>query len=169
MSKDIWSNLKNVEPDLEPPNKILNHISDGLDQATGGKINFEIEKVNYFPEEVSYGQPFGLAFESRKNPHPPFGYDTSEGTDLNFRFRYLLYVTDEPSIKAEIFKFRYPLEFYPVRFFIRKGNFSSLDTFFDDDDILRGENESKFFEICQKIFSSNEFNRIIKRLAALGT
>lgn len=169
MSEDIWKNLKDVEPDLEPPNKILNHISEGLEQATDGKINFEIEKVNYFPEEVSYGQSIGISFESHKDPHPPFGYDTSEGTDLNFRFRYLLYVSDEPSIKAEIFKFRYPLEFYPVRFFIRKGNFPSLDSFYDDDEILRGESESKFIDICQKIFSSNEFKKIIKRLAALGT
>lgn len=177
MSEKTWQGINNLKPDLQPPNKILNQLSDGLHDATGGLVDYEIDKVNFFPEEVTYTtktqDPFSslsqFGTKKVKNPHPEFGYDTSEGKNVEFRFRYILKVADQPSIKAEIFKFKYPVTFYPVKYFTPKSNFEDLEEFYDKDDNLIAENEDLFKKICLIIFQSDEFTRLIKRFSAMGT
>ncbi|MTI89035.1 MAG: hypothetical protein FH748_13845 [Balneolaceae bacterium] len=181
MSEQIWEKADNLKPDLTPPDKIIEELSSGLIDATDGLVNFEIEKVNFFPEEVTYSveikDPFLTSAMSQfggskktKNPHPEFGYDTSEGKNIAFRYRYILKVVEKPSVKAEIFKFKYPVDFYPVRFFIEKNNFNTLKEFIDEeDDNLQVENEESFRKVCLAIFQSEEFARIVRRLSAIGT
>lgn len=165
---NIWKSINGIEPDLMPPDKVLHKLSAGLNEATNQLIDYKIEKVNFFPEEVEYSiGEFESDWGGSRNPHPEFGYDTNESTELKFRYRYLLLVKNNPSIKAEIFKFRYPLNFYPVTFFIPKGRFGDLEMYFKGKQIL-ANCESNFNDICTSIFQSDDFSNIIKRLSALG-
>ncbi len=176
MSEVIWKTIDDLKPDLQPPNKVLENLSEGLYDATSGLVDFKIEEVKYFPEEVTYSVKAanpafsalqGLGSKTVKDPHPDFGYDTSEGRNVAFRYRYILIVADQPSIKAEIFKFKFPVAFYPVKFFIDKDNFRDLEEYYEDEE-LTTPNEELFKEICLKIFQSQEFVRIIKRFSAIG-
>lgn len=165
---DIWKSIEGIKPDLAPPDKVLHELSAGLKEATNQLIDYKIEKVNFFPEEVKYSiGEFENDWRDRKEPHPDFGYDTNESSDLKFRFRYLLIVKNNPSIRAEIFKFRFPLNFYPVTFFIPKGHFQELEIYYKGKQIL-ANCENNFNDICINIFQSDDFSNIIKRLSALG-
>lgn len=177
MSEQTWNETGNLKPDLSPPEKIVRDISEGLKDFTDGLVDFEIEKVNFFPDEVTHSTQFNNPFLSQlsnkpqtvKDPHPEFGYNPSEGTNVTFRFRYILKVVNKPSVKAEIFKFKYPVDFYPVIFFIGKHDFNTLKKYINEGENLQVEKEDKFKKVCLAIFRSDEFARIVRRLSAIGT
>jgi len=78
-------------------------------------------------------------------------------------------VTNE-NIEFELFKFKFPLLFYPVQFFLDKDSFAGLKDFIHDNDenqLVVANNEQELQNIIATIIRSGSTIKLIKRLMAL--
>ena len=82
MESNPWKDISPKPDTIIPPVKVIEKIFSGLSDFSSKKVGFELKKVNYFPEEVTFTSPMGTfidpSWEPKVNPHPDFGYNPGE-------------------------------------------------------------------------------------------
>ena len=146
------------------------------------KVIYKLQEVNFFPEEVTKYSPFIVFNEAIKGlkeaaidpqiekPHPDFGYDPYKTIEKQyFRYRLLLFPIVNENIEYELFKFKFPLLFYPIQFFIDKESFSELSALIEnnEDKPIMANNEEELYTILSAIIKSESTLRLIRRLMAI--
>ena len=102
------------------------------------------------------------------NPHPDFGYNPQDEKNKEFfRYRLLLYPASNYEIKYELFKFKYPILFYPVTLYIDKKSFNLLEKDIPEKGNLQAENKKILEDYMAKIIQSESTIELISRLMAL--
>ena len=174
---NIWKEMGNIKPDLVSPHDIISEMFKGIKEVTSNKVDFRLQKVDFFPEEVNYTTARGilsaplntsLLFDERKEiSHPEFGYDPKASkAKQNIRYRFLLFPTKDTSFEVELFKFKYSLSFYPVIFFIEKSDFPELADQVTSSG-LSANNEAELQQIAKTIITSNSTLKLVRRIMAL--
>lgn len=178
---NVWDEIGNIDLDLSSPKYVIEEMFSPIAQRTNGKVNFKVQWVNYFPEEVTYKvtnpdysqlsvinnvAPLKL-FDGIVNPHPEFGYDPDDATTKQyFRCRLLLLPQRHTDVEVELFKFKFPLDFYPVRFYIEKSDFPELSNMVTSLG-LAATNEAELKDIVNAIIKSDSTLKLIRRIMAL--
>ncbi len=108
---NVWEEIGDIEPDLVIPSDVIRELFKPLKSVTGDKIDFRIQQVTFFPEEVKYTTTASAfsqvlsttAFEQTKEvPHPTFGYDPAASkAKESFRYRLLLFPTKRMEFEPE--------------------------------------------------------------------
>lgn len=176
-----WANI-NITQNITKPDIIIQNLFEPVNSLTNGKIKHKIEKVNFFPEEVTYSLPelmgdsvflasMAGTLRSKKNPHPEFGYDPDKARQQIFiRYRSILFI-DEPKTyyEYEIFKFKYSTIFYPMTFFLNKGDYNLVDQYFDDKNktSITINSEKEVNTVCAAIIQSDNFTNLLTHMIAL--
>ena len=171
MEPDPWKDIKPKTESLIPPEKVIEKLFSGLGKYSSDKVGFQLNKVDFFPEEVTYSSdnPVNLFWSGKtKNPHPDFGYNPQFEKNLEyFRYRLLLFPASRYEIKYELFKFKYPILFYPVTLYIDKKSFNLLDEHIPEKFNLEAENVTVLEDYIKLIIRSESTNELISRLKAL--
>lgn len=174
----IWEEVGKIEPDLVSPSDIIKELFKPLREVTKDKVDFKIQKVNFFPEEVTYTTarlsltPIAVATasifdEPKKLPHPEFGYDPEiSKAKESFRYRLLLFPKKDIDFEVELLKYKFPLDFYPVKFFVEKSDFPELANYTTSSGLIVG-NEADLRNVIGMIIKSNSTLNLIRRLMAL--
>ena len=135
------------------------------------KVEYELDRVKFFPEEVIYTDSLKLSFSTfsmKANPHPDFGYNPEkEKSEEYFRYRLLLRPTSHYEIKYELFKFKYPIFFYFVTLYADRKSFNLLEEHFPEKGNLKAENIIILKDYITKIIQSESTIELISRLIAL--
>ncbi|MCI5219222.1 MAG: hypothetical protein D3914_08535 [Candidatus Electrothrix sp. LOE2] len=163
-----WDDIADLQPEVENPINIVKTLFSPLYEKTQEKVIYKLEQVYFFPEEVKRSLPILLAFEMPE-PSPDFGYDPEEAKKRQyFRYRLLLSPTANGTVEYELFKFKFPLFFYPVQFFIDHIIFKGLSGFVDEkSEFVMANNEQELYTIISTIIRAESTIKLIKRLMAL--
>jgi len=174
---NIWTEIGTITPDLASPHSVIREMVKGIKEVTDNKVDFRLQKVDFFPEEVRYTTIRGMLttplntstlFDEKKEiSHPEFGYDPrASKVKESIRYRFLLFQTKDTSFEVELFKFKYPLSFYPVTFFIEKSDFPELADQVTPSG-LDANNEAELQYIVSAIIRSDSTLKLIRRIMAL--
>lgn len=142
-----WDDIKDLKPDLKNPKEIVDEMFSPIYPKTGEKVIYKLINSGVpFPEEVV-----------EKNISQKI-----------LRYTLLLFPTSDPNIHYELFKFKYPLFFYPVQFFIDINSFRELEGFVHEDfNQVVALNEQDLFDVISTIIKSETTIKLIRRLMAL--
>lgn len=174
----IWEEIGNIEPDLMSPSDVIKGLFKPLREVTKDKVDFRLQKVNFFPEEVRYTTPrdslslirvtpTSIFDEPKKLPHPEFGYDPEIAkAKESFRYRLLLFPKNNSDFEVELLKYKFPLDFYPIKFFVERSDFPELADYITSSGLTVG-NEADLRNVIAMIIKSNSTLNLIKRLMAL--
>jgi len=181
--KSPWDDIADLKPEVENPINIVKNLFSPIYEKTGEKVIYKLQEVNFFPEEVrTYGPVPGMiqkvAEELSENDPlaiekacPDFGYDPYKSREKQyFRYRLLLSPIRNSNIEYELFKFKFPLLFYPVQFFIEKDSFGELSGLTDDKNGHRFTLANDKEELCtviSTIIKSESTLRLIRRLMVI--
>ena len=97
---DPWKEIENIETNIKNPAEIVGELFFGIKKYTTSKVDFKLQAVNFFPEEVITIEKTAIsnisfALNTHETlPHPEFGYNPDKSNKL-FRFRVLLYPTSD--------------------------------------------------------------------------
>ncbi|MCW7503545.1 hypothetical protein [Leptospira paudalimensis] len=168
--ENVWKDI-NKTGKIKNPIEIVDEIFLPLPKETNDIVIYEIQKVNFFPEEVRFTDSFNsqlgmatAAFLPKKEPHPEFGYDpTDVSSSGNIRFRLLLRTSKAENISVELFKVRFPILFYPLRIFCDRHTFPMMEKYFDKD-VLLARSESEYIERIKEIVTSETTKNIVQAL-----
>lgn len=173
MESNPWESISRKPDIIIPPVKVVEKIFSGLSDYSSKRVGFKLNKVNFFPEEVTFTSPTGkLAFDPswipKVKPHPDFGYNPKEEKSKEFfRYRLLLYPKFRSEIKYELFKFKHPILFYPVTLYIERKSFNLLEEHIPEKGNLEAENITVLEDYITKIIRSESTIELISRLMAL--
>lgn len=176
MESNPWKDINHGTNEIIPVDKVVKEMFSGLEDYSSGKVGFALEKVDFFPEEVTYTSPsflasataFGSEMVSKKDPHPDFGYNPHEEWSGNFfRYRLLLLPISQYEYRYELFKFKYPILFYPVTLYVEKKNFNLLEKHIPNKGYLKAENITVLKDYITKIIQSESTIELISRLKVL--
>jgi len=173
MESDAWNGISPRTESMIAPHQVLEDMFSGLEGASSGKVGFELNKVNFFPEEVTFSHPAltAVAFDDwrpKSDPHPDFGYNPQEAANAAFfRYRLLLYPVSRPDFRYELFKFKYPILFYPVVLYVEKKSFNLLEKDIPEKGHLEAENAPALKDYITKIIRSESTIELISRLMVL--
>ncbi len=173
MESNPWKDISPKAGNIIPPAKVIADMFSGLSKCSSEKVNFELDEVGFFPEEVTFTIPSGTfvtdpSFGSKMDPHPDFGYNPQEAkSEQCFRYRLLLYPVSRYKLKYELFKFKYPILFYPVTLYVGMKNFNLLDEDIPEKGNLEAENINVLEDYITKIIRSDSTIELISRLMAL--
>ncbi len=176
-----WDDVGDLQPEMENPVKIVKDLFTPIYEKTNEKVIYKLDQVYFFPEEVkSLGAGINAATAAKnalldniieKKLHPDFGYDPNKTKERQyFRYRLLLSPVTNETIEFELFKFKFPLLFYPVQFFLDKESFAGLKNVVyekSNNQIVEADNEQKLQNIIATIIRSDSTIKLIKRLMAL--
>ena len=110
-----------------------------------------------------------LDWGQKVNPHPDFGYNPQETkSDELFRYRLLLYPVSRIKLNYELFKFKYPILFYPVTLYVEKKSFNKLEKNIPETGWLEAENMSVLSDYITKIIQSESTIELISKLMVLS-
>ena len=143
---NVWNELEEFKQELKSPKEVIEEMYNGVVSYTKELIDFKLEKVNYFPEEVKYTKSsFNVTLGAslideltpKAEPHPDYGYnpESSKNNEL-LRYRLLIFPDNYSNFEYELLKFKFPLNFYPVIFYIDKTDFTDLADFFHDEKLM---------------------------------
>ncbi|PJZ75294.1 hypothetical protein [Leptospira neocaledonica] len=165
----IWKDLKS-RGKIKTPLEIVDNLFKTLPGDVDNLVSYSIQKVNYFPEEVTYTTSSPItsiamnSFVARKDPHPEFGYDpNASASKEHIRFRLLLFPTSNEEITIELFKVKFPILFYPLQIFCDEHTFPEMKKYFDNNKLI-ATNEKDFTNKILQIVSSETTFSIIQRL-----
>jgi len=165
---NIWKNLK-AKGKIKTPIEIVEEIFKPLPNETDNLVGYKIQIVNFFPEEVTYSSDYFptttfIPFQSKKNPHPEFGYDPqSSASKEKIRFRLLLQPKKNKEISVELFKIKFPILFYPLQIFCDEHTYPEIKNFFENGKLIV-RTESELIEKIRFIATSETTFNIIQRL-----
>ncbi len=165
-----WDDIAELKPEMENPINIVKALFSPLYEKTQEKVIYKLEQVYFFPEEVKMYNIHGAAFHAvREKSHPDFGYDPNKTKERQyFRYRLLLSPTANGTVEYELFKFKFPLFFYPVQFFIDHSSFKGISDFVNEKSkFVMANNEQKLQNIIAIIIRAESTIKLIKRLMAL--
>ncbi|TGK79301.1 hypothetical protein EHQ23_16965 [Leptospira bourretii] len=163
-----WKKLQEKSK-IKNPIEIVEDIFQPLEEASSKLVKYEIQKVNFFPEEVTYTQEnlsnsISLMLRSTKNPHPEFGYDPQSNLTKEFvRFRLLLIPMKNKNVTFELFKVKFPILFYPLNIYCDVHTFPEIKTEFVDGKLL-ANSEADYIKKIGLILNSETTVNIIQRL-----
>ncbi len=172
----VWDEIGKITPDLKSPHDLISELFEPIMQYTDNRVGYKLQKVNYFPEEVSVSviqtikiPEFVSAFDQMKSTvdHPEYGYDP--GKTINneeIRYRLLLYPYNKENYEFEIFKFKFPVLFYPVIVYISKDDIPELKVFGEKEYII-AEEENILVEIVNTIIKSKSTIRLLRRIMVI--
>ncbi len=118
-----WNDIADLKPDVENPINIVKNLFSPIYEKTNEKVIYKLQEVYFFPEEVKRYTPLTEADKEMLDqieeiPHPDFGYDPYKTKEKQyFRYRLLLSPIVNDNIEYELFKFKFPLLFYPIKIF----------------------------------------------------
>jgi hypothetical protein len=171
-----WEEVGVIEPELKSPSELVRELFQPLPEITNSKVAFKIQKVNFFPEEVVYSTVAtelsqlyaSTSFAEKKVlPHPEFGYNPeSAKAKESFRFRFLLIPSKVKDFQVELFKFKFPITFYPVQFYIEQTDFPELSSLVQNNGIV-ASNQDELIYVVGMVIKSQATLNLIKRLMAL--
>ncbi len=173
MGSNPWESISRKPETIIPPDKVIEKIFSGLSDFSSQKVGFKLDKVNFFPEEVTFPSSFetiafGRSLEPKVDPHPDFGYNPKEAkSEEFFRYRLLLYPASRYKPQYELFKFKYPILFYPVTLYVEKKSFNLLEKHIPEKGYLVAENINVLEDYITKIIQSESTIELISRLMAL--
>jgi len=175
MESNPWQGISPRTESVVPPDKVIEAMFSGLHAFSSEKVGVQLNKVNFFPEEVTVYDPmmevlqFSLGSSRAKvNPHPDFGYNPQDAASAaSFRYRLLLYPVSRPDFKYELFKFKYPILFYPVVLYVEKRSFNLLEQDIPEKGDLEAENATALKDYITKIIRSESTIELITRLMVL--
>ncbi|EKJ88699.1 hypothetical protein CLV96_0003 [Leptospira meyeri] len=164
--ENIWTKVKKER--LNNPIDIVNDIFKPLPSATDNLVGYSIQKVNFFPEEVSYEPEYitheVIPFRRTIKPHPEFGYDPdSKMSKEQIRFRVLVHPKKNKDISVELFKVKFPILFFPLQIFCDQHSYPNVKSFFKDGKLFASD-EKDFINKIMLIASSDTTLNIIQRL-----
>ncbi len=172
-----WKDIADLKPEVENPINIVKNLFSPIYEKTREKVIYKLQEVYFFPEEVATYSPLTEAFKGiteigqiKEKPHPDFGYDPYKTKEKQyFRYRLLLSPIINDNIEYELFKFKFPLLFYPIQFFIDKDSFTGLNSLIDDNrnKFISANDEKELYTIISTIIKSESTLRLIKRLMAI--
>lgn len=173
MESNPWKDISRKTENIIPPAKVIEKLFSGLSDFSSQKVGFKLNKVDFFPEEVTFPPSFetiafGRSLEPKVDPHPDFGYNPQEEkSEEFFRYRLLLFPTSSYTIKYELFKFKYPILFYPVTLYVEKKSFNLLEKNIPEKGNLEAENINVLEDYITKIIRSESTIELISSLMAL--
>jgi hypothetical protein len=172
----VWDDIGKVEPDLENPRDIIKSIFDPIGKYTDDRVGYDLQEVGYFPEEVVYEPEgtsaysiilSGLALTQKEKPHPEYGYDPSKDkNEKEIRYRLLLKSNNGKIFNFELFKFKYPIQFYPVTIYISSIEFPEMKDYIKSGSIIAID-EISLNDIIGIILKSASTQRLIKRIMVI--
>lgn len=173
MKSNPWEDISPKHKDINLPVEVIRKAFSGLNEFSLEKIGFDLDKVNFFPEEVTFDSPMGAfviepSWVPKVNPHPDFGYNPQDEKSREFfRYRLLLYPTSDYEIKYELFKFKYPILFYPVTLYVDSKSFNLLEKHIPEKGNLEAKNSTVLEDYITKIIRSESTIELISSLMAL--
>lgn len=180
--KSPWDDIADLKPEVENPINIVKNLFSPIYEKTGEKVIYKLQEVNFFPEEVITYEPVPemirkVAKDLSENDllktekaFPDFGYDPYKSKEKQyFRYRLLLSPIANGNIEYELFKFKFPLLFYPVQFFIEKDSFGELSGLTDDknENFILANNKEELYTVISTIIKSESTLRLIRRLMVI--
>lgn len=175
MESNPWQGISPKTESVIPPDKVIEEMFSGLSAFSSEKVGVQLNKVNFFPEEVSVYDPmmeviqFSLGSSRPKViPHPDFGYNPQEAkSEEFFRYRLLLCPVSRYDVKYELFKFKYPILFYPVTLYVEKKAFDLLEKDIPENGDLEAQDRTILEDYVTKIIRSESTIELITRLMVL--
>lgn len=172
MASNPWEDISRKTENVISPEKVIEEMFSGLENFSSSKVGYELHKVGFFPEEVTYSPSYstlGLSdLGGKVDPHPDFGYNPQEAKgEQYFRYRVLLFSVSRYEFKYELFKFKYPIFFYPVTLYVEKKSFNLLEEHIPDKGDLEAEDATVLEDYVAKIIKSDATIELISRLMAL--
>lgn len=173
---NVWDDIGKIEPDLANPRDIIERIFNPISNYTDDRVGYELQEVGYFPEEVEYEPEgtsaysiilSGLTLAQKVKPHPEYGYDPSKDrNEKEIRYRLLLKSSNRNQYLFELFKFKYPIHFYPVTLYISVIEFPEMKEFIKNGSIIATD-EKTLNDIIGIILKSSSTQRLIKRIMVI--
>lgn len=168
----IWDTIEELPVPPQKPDSVVDNAFSGLSKFTRFKVKMIQQKVNFFPEEVSYANPYVDNYfdsEPREEPHPEYGYDPYKQSG-ELRFRVVLLPASRDDYEYELFKYKYSIEFYPVQVFIDVRLFDHINMpHAIGKNSISISNEEHFAEFLESLIRSTKTLDLISRLSAIGT
>jgi len=173
---EVWKELEEFEEEEESPKDIIEELYSGIKSYTKDLVDYRIQEVDFFPEEVTYTKPSSMSFidpaifgeiTPKEDPHPDFGYNPKSAKNNEYlRYRLLIYPTNNMNFEFELLKFKFTVLLYPVKFYFDKTDIPDLQKFYKNDE-LYADNKEELIEILKTIIKSEQHQSLLRRIAAI--
>lgn len=184
--KSKWDDVPLGPAEDRAPNELIQRWLSGLEDKTQGRVTCRVQKVRLFESErptreeledlrADAAEDWGAGHELKH-----FGLTGDASQDLGYdpkrdirrrqlRYRTVLRSPEDPSLEFELFKFAFPLDFFPVRVMVDPAGYPELSEAWSS---LHGDIEcqtaAELEEVIDTIIHAEATRRTISKMMALS-